>query len=348
MSNQITLILFLIYSITNAQMRDHSRILPFKEVYAKVETQPVVSIDDAADDICIWGNPEHIEQSIIVGTDKKWGLISFALDGSLLNKFPFGKLNNVDIYEDFNHNGETFPLIFGSNRTDNTIDIYRLFPNGHLERLNQIKVPKLKDVYGITFYNGKRDKHLFISDKKGNIQQWMFGINQNLPALKLLRTIKVSSIVEGMVADEFHEKLYFAEENKGLWQVNVNIWESQKLKLIIKTDKDKLKADFEGVTLLEQPNGAGMIFFSIQGSNAYGMMDRKSKKFIGGFKIVQSDQIDSVEDTDGIDVSSISSKLFPRGVFIAQDGDNQGKNQNYKYVDLGDILDKFSVFNESD
>ena len=54
--------------------------------------------DDAADDVCIWYNPKDSNRSIVVGTDKKWGLISYALNGSILSKSPFGKINNIDIY----------------------------------------------------------------------------------------------------------------------------------------------------------------------------------------------------------------------------------------------------------
>ena len=43
----------------------------------------------------------------------------------------------------------------------------------------------------------------------------MFGLKGDLPDLKLLRTLKVKSIVEGMAAYEYYEKLYFAEENVG-------------------------------------------------------------------------------------------------------------------------------------
>ena len=277
-------------------MRDSSRILSFQTIPPKLETAPVISSDDAADDICIWHNLKDSDRSIVVGTDKQWGLISYALDGSLLSKSPFGKINNIDIYEDFSHQGEAYPILFGSNRTKKTIDIYRLFPDGKLQRLSQVKVPGFRDVYGITFYNGELQKYVFLSDKKGNIQQWMFGIHENLPDLKLLRTLNVKSIVEGMVADEYYDKLYFAEENVGLWEANAHPWEDEGFNLLIATDKEHLLADFEGVTLMERPNGEGMIFFSVQGNNAYGIVDRKSKTFLGGFRIVDSNDIDAVED----------------------------------------------------
>ena len=336
---ELIILFTLSYFFTNAQMRDSSRILSFETIPPELETDPVISSDDAADDVCIWYNPKDSNRSIVVGTDKKWGLISYALNGSILSKSPFGKINNIDIYEDFSYQGGAYPLLFGSNRSEKTIDIYRLFPDGKLQRLNQIKVPELREVYGITFYGGEQHRYVFLSDKKGRIQQWMFGLRGDLPDLKLLRTLKVKSTVEGMVADEHYEKLYIAEENKGLWEVNVLPWKDKAFQLLIATDKDQLLADFEGITLMERPNGEGMIFISIQGNNAYGVVDRKSKKFLGGFRIGNNNDIDAVDDTDGIDLATFSSRLFPQGVFIAQDGYNGAENQNYKFVDLGRILD---------
>src|SRR5262249_13638526 len=43
--------------------------------------------------------------------------------------------------------------------------------------------------------------------------------------------------------------------------------------------------------------------------------------------------IDAVSGTDGIDATSASlGPAFPQGMFIAQDGENDGCNQNFKFV----------------
>ena len=51
------------------------------------------------------------------------------------------------------------------------------------------------------------------------------------------------------------------------------------------------------------------------------------------FRIVTGNGIDEVSETDGIYVTTESlGSMFPKGVFIAQDGlDNKGK-QNFKLV----------------
>ena len=72
-----------------------------KEVVADLETSPVISNDDAADDICIYENVDSPDSSIIIATDKKYGLVVYNLNGQIINHYPFGRVNNVDIINKF-------------------------------------------------------------------------------------------------------------------------------------------------------------------------------------------------------------------------------------------------------
>jgi 3-phytase len=48
---------------------------------------------------------------------------------------------------------------------------------------------------------------------------------------------------------------------------------------------------------------------------------------------VAGDKIDRVTETDGIDVTTANlGPLFPKGVFIAQDGADDSGKQNFKLV----------------
>ena len=67
------------------------------QVAATVETEPVPSKDDAADDPCVWIYPTAPSRSTIIGTDKKDGLAVYDLAGHTLQYLPDGRLNNVDI-----------------------------------------------------------------------------------------------------------------------------------------------------------------------------------------------------------------------------------------------------------
>lgn len=315
--------------------------IKYFEVTPSVETEPVSSTDDAADDIAIWINDLSVENSIIIGTNKQTGLDTYNLSGNMIKSYKFGRINNVDVFQEFNVGKEKFPLVIGSNRTDNTIFLGRLYPDGSINKILK-NDPKsfIEEVYGITSYNSNDVDYVFISGKDGALEQWLIEDNKGTLNMSLIRTIKFNSIVEGLVSDTYYEKLYVAEETIGLWEININPNIDLNKKLIFKTDKRYFKPDFEGVTLYKKDNGEGYIFLSVQGSNSYAVLDRKSKEFKSVFRIIKSNNIDSVSDTDGIDLSQLSTNKFLEGLFIVQDGDNDNQNQNFKFVNLSSILDK--------
>ena len=337
---KITVILFL-YSISylNGQEGDNSPSFLFEKIKADGETEPVRSSGDAADDVAIWVNPNNHDQTIVIGTDKKWGLITYNLKGEILSEVQEGRINNVDVLPLIKTENKTsFPIICSSNRSDNSVIFHRLYPTGRLQSIDKFKFfPNLKEVYGICFYEDNDHIYLFVSDKKGTIEQWDMGSKNFFTKAKLIRTIKVRSTVEGMVGDPFYKKLYFAEEKKGLWQINVYPDKDLDKKLILKTDKKILKADWEGLALWEKQNGYGFILISIQGSNKFCFVSRKTKQIVKTFEIKSTPQIDGVEDTDGLALKVFKSDLFPEGILVVQDGKNGVENQNFKYISLSKL-----------
>ncbi len=320
----------------NSQEPNSLGSLTYKEVYADVETEPVYASDDAADDICVLENNLFPDKSLIISSDKKYGIIVYNLKGEKIHDYKLGRINNVDIIPSPNRKGHY--IVCASNRTYNSIDLYLFNSNGEIIKLLlRQEVKSFKDVYGITFYNGSVNNYLFISDKRGRVEQWIYNNNEENPKISKVRTLKFSSIVEGIVADEFYGKVYIAQERVGIWQVNVNPSISENRKLVFRKNK-YMKPDFEGLSLRSEPNGKGQLIASIQGSNGYLLIDRQELHPILFFRITSSELIDGTSETDGIDVSMISTTLFPNGFFIAQDGDNDGLNQNFKIVDLQKII----------
>ena len=67
------------------------------QVPAAVETESVPSAGDAADDPAIWVHPSDPAQSLVVGTDKRSGLLVFDLAGTRTQYLELGNPNNVDL-----------------------------------------------------------------------------------------------------------------------------------------------------------------------------------------------------------------------------------------------------------
>ena len=332
---RILIVLFSISSL-NAQGPNDLGSLLYKEVTANVETEPVFAGDDAADDMCVLENFNNPESSLIISSDKKYGIIVYDLKGVKLYDYEVGRINNVDILPSRSFQNKY--IVAGTNRTYNSIDIYLFNSKGELENLILRKeIPSLKDVYGVTFYRDDFNTYLFISDKKGNVEQWSYNNDEVNSEIKFVRKLKFSSLVEGLVADESKGKIYIGQERKGIWELNAfPSFDSQK-KLIFKKSKN-FKPDFEGLALRDDGNGEGYLIASVQGSNGYLIIDRKSLDAKIFFRIIDGDKIDGTTETDGIDVTSIKTLKFPNGFFIAQDDDNDGLNQNFKLVDWNKIL----------
>jgi 3-phytase len=89
----------------------------------------------------------------------------------------------------------------------------------------------------------------------------------------------------------------------------------------------------EGLAIYALPDGTGYLLASSQGNNRFTAYAREGEnRYLGSFSIVDGD-VDGCSDTDGIEATSAAlGPAFPRGLFVAQDGSNQGGNQNCKLV----------------
>jgi 3-phytase len=318
----------------------NANIKSVKAIIADAETKPVPSIDDAADDACIWINPNNSLKSTIIGTNKKEGLIVYNLDGQELYSYQLGKINNVDIRNDFMLNDKKVSVVTATNRTLNTISIFIVKPTGELEEIAARPIlSNLKKIYGLAMYKSPKSNkfYVFVVGKYGGIEQWVLFAKDNKIDAKIVRVLTLNSIGEGIVADDFHAKVYIGEENVALWQFDAEP-EALKTKIKVASTTDvNMKDDFEGVTLYDAGNGKGYIILSSQGNNSYAVFDRVTNKYQGSFSLKDGVSIDGTNDTDGIDVTSFNfGKKYSKGFFIAQDGANtQGKdtlNQNFKIV----------------
>ena len=214
-------IVLLAVNFLNAQEPNNLGSLLYKEVIANVETEPVFAGDDAADDMCVLENFNNPEKSLIISSDKKYGIIVYDLDGVKLYDYEVGRINNVDILP--SRSIQNKYIVAGTNRTYNSIDIYSFNSKGELENLILRKeIPSLKDVYGVTFYRDEFNTYLFISDKKGNVEQWSYNNDEVNSEVKFVRKLRFSSLVEGLVADESKGKIYMGQERKGIWELNAS------------------------------------------------------------------------------------------------------------------------------
>jgi 3-phytase len=149
-----------------------------------------------------------------------------------------------------------------------------------------------------------------------------------------VRAFEVGSVSEGCVADDPLRRLYVAEESGGIWRYGAEPGSGQARTLVDSTGGGgHLVADVEGLAIARGRRGRGFLAASSQGNSTFVLYTRGTNAYVRTFRIVAG-RIDAVSDADGIEVTTRRlGRLFPRGVFVAQDGRNEPSgHQNFKLV----------------
>lgn len=306
---------------------------PAVAVFATAETEPVgTANEDAADDPAIWRNAESPADSLIVATDKKGGLYVYDLAGKVKHYAARPGLNNVDLVDMGNQ-----IVVFASDRSDLAnarIALFRLDPaRGRLDDIATLASGP-GEAYGIC---GRRDGErlrVYTALKSGMIGEWLIRFSAASPQIQQLRTMQVPSQPEGCAVDDRNGTLYIGEEAGGIWRFFDGTEQGE---LVAEVDNRHLVADLEGLALVPDGRDGGWLYASSQGDNTYMRYALPSMTPAGRFRIAAG-QFGATEETDGIEAKRGNfGPAFPGGIFIAQDGINEARAQNFKMVPLDEI-----------
>jgi 3-phytase len=323
---------------------------------ADAETHPVLATehDDAADDPAFWYNKENPEGSLVFGTNKKDGVYAYDVHGKERGYYPLGKVNNIDIRQEIIYRGDTFDVLAGSNRSDNSIIVYKIEKSGSINPLipnHVIDTTEINEVYGFCLYkNAQGELFYIVNGKNGVIHAYHFIELGGYMKLELWKLWKLNSQPEGMVADDEFGWLYIGEEEKGIWKVDLTDGRSEPriLDSSQSSTNPAIRYDIEGLSIYYGEEGNGFLLASSQGNFSYALFDRVSNEYVGSFKIEAGPVTDGVEETDGLEVFSGSiGEKYPKGIIIFQDGFNydggQLKSQNFKILDIRKVLELMNL-----
>src|SRR5262249_11743102 len=108
--------------------------------------------------------------------------------------------------------------------------------------------------------------------------------------------------------------------------------------LVASVGEHALEADVEGLALYCARGGKGYLIASSQGNSVFNVYSREDGHPYLLTIDPQPGVVGDVEHTAGIAVTNRpTSPDFPRGLFVAQDGDNKPANQNFKLFGWEDI-----------
>lgn len=310
---------------------------PAVTVSARAETPPVgTAREDAADDPAIWRNPADPAASLVVGTDKKGGLYVYDLKGAQRHFLAAPGLNNVDLID--LPDGRV--LVAASDRSDLTkVQLFLALldtDTGTLTPAGKI-VAGPGEGYGICMIAGPRAGEIvaFSAPKEGTIYRTVITAAGGRFTGSTTTLAQIPTQTEGCIADPRTGTLYIGEEDAGIWAIDIATGAKR---LVATIDSRTLVADVEGLAIAPQGKDGGYLVASSQGDNAYAVFRLPGVTPVGRFRIAQG-AFGSVEETDGIALDHRNfGPDFAGGLFIAQDGVNAPRAQNFKYVRWDEIL----------
>jgi len=325
------------------------------EIAADAETGPVNAPpgSDAADDPAVWIHPYNPSKSILYGSDKTGGIVSYDLSGNILSFIAAGRINNIDIAYNLKLQNTTIDICGGTNRSLNAIDIYKINPeSGALEFILDTTLPsKVNEVYGFCFYHSPFSgiNYAILCGKDGVIEHYEIIEGNEKLSLVPVGSYDIGSQPEGLVADHKHGFLYIAEENHCIWKVNAEpgIHNITKLAYSSENNNPNIEYDLEGLAIYYTSSDHGYLLASSQGNSSFAIYDRfYENRYIGSFRITNG-IVDGTSETDGIDVVNLGlGNSFPDGLFIAQDDRNDSSGsqqpQNFKLAGWNKIAGLFN------
>jgi 3-phytase len=324
-----------------------------KSIRASAETPPVPSSDDAADDPAIWIHPQDRTKSLVIGTDKKSGMLVYDLEGNQIQFLGDGEPNNVDIRQAVVIDGRVVDIAVTSDRADNSIGLYSVTADG-LERLGRV-ASILPEPYGICMASFNDALQAIVSYKTGELVLYDLAYADQEWSAKTTLLARFDSQLEGCSVDESLGYLYVGEEVRGIWGLHVahhnGVWMKSEARLLDEIESDSgLVADVEGLDWFVTSSGERMLVVSSQGNDSFAIysvdaLDGVSLNFRGRFRVQEDlagSGIDGAQETDGLAVTGSNlNAQYPEGLLVIQDGFNapEGSAQNFKFIDLRELSD---------
>ncbi|WP_399066783.1 phytase [Streptomyces winkii] len=314
-----------------------------------------------------------------------------------------GRFNNVDIVYGFGLNGHATDLALVSDRGRDRMRAYAIDPKAVAAGkppLTDVTAPGARPVfaadedevdeqhtaYGLAAYSDDGDAYAVVS-RRAETRLRLLKLNEedgrvgyttedtaDLPGSFTLPGGKKwtpcadpgeHAQVEGMSVDQEKHVLYAAQEDVGLWRVDLDdgrfagpslfdkvrefgvpwTYDEEKEECVLDTDHDPghggshLSADAEGVTVYHAGDGKGYVLASSQGDDTFAVYGRGGRgSYLGSFTVTDGPDTDGVQHSDGATALNVPlGKAFPRGVLVTHDGeetpaDGEREGTDFKFV----------------
>jgi 3-phytase len=308
---------------------------------ASAQTDGMASWGDAADDPAIWIHPRDAARSLVLGTNKKQGLLVYDLQGRQQQLLEAGRLNNVDVRQRVRLGGRSVDLAVATQRDEKALALFEIDPDGWLRDVGRVAT-ELQDIYGTCLYQPPEGGlEVIANDKDGRFVQYRLELRDGVYGAQPVRRFQLASQPEGCVADDQQGRLFIGEEDVGIWSLSARA-EAAASPTQVMAVGPRLVADVEGLALYHGEK-ASYLVASSQGNNSFVVLDAQPPHaYRGAFRIGLNPEagIDGVSETDGLEATAINlGGPFAEGMLVVQDGYKRlpDGTQNFKYLPWRDV-----------
>ncbi|MGH3117550.1 MAG: phytase [Gaiellales bacterium] len=314
-----------------------------------------------------------------------------------------GRFNNVDIVYGFELDGRRTDLALVSDRGRDRLRAYAISPAaaaageppltevtaagvGPVFAKDEAEVDEQRTAYGLASFSHDGDAYAVVSQREETRLKLLQlkDVNGRIgyateDAVDLPGSFRLPdgkpwtpcadpgerAQVEGMAVDQEERVLYAAQEDVGLWRIDLDdeefgtpalfdkvreygvpwTYDAAKEECVLDTANDPghggthLSADAEGVTVYHAAGGKGYVLASSQGDDTFAVYGRDGRtSYIGSFAVTDGPAADGVQHSDGAMALNVPlGRTFPKGVLVTHDGeatpaDGEREGTNFKFV----------------
>ncbi|MDG9717193.1 phytase [Streptomyces sp. DH24] len=314
-----------------------------------------------------------------------------------------GRFNNVDVVYGFELNGRRTDLVVVSDRGRDRIRTYAVDPAAvaagrpplrdvtaadaaPVFAAHEAEVDDQHTAYGLAAYRDDDDAYVVVSQRsETRVRLLRLEDRGGRVGYRTEDTLALPSAfrlpngtdwtpcadpgegpqVEGMAVDQEEHVLYAAQEDVGLWRVDLDdaefgtprivdrvreygtpwTYDAEEEECVLDTAHDPgfggehLSADAEGAAVYHAADGTGYVLASSQGDNTFTVYERDGgNAYVGSFAVTDSAATDGVQHSDGSTVVNVPlGTRYPKGLLVTHDGeatpaDGDREGTNFKLV----------------
>lgn len=293
------------------------------------------------DDPAIWINPDNIEESLIIGTDKNvdGALYVYNLEGKIQQDKVVRDLkrpNNVDIAYGLRLGDKTIDIAVTGERITHNMRVFSLpdmkpVDGGGIPMFEGETGVEYRDLMGVALYTRPTDGAIFaiMGRKTGptdGTYLWQYHLTGNADGTvkaELVRKFgKYSGLneIEAIAVDDELGYIYYSDEGVGLRKYYADPEKGNEELAFV--SNENFAEDNEGISIYNAGNGKGYILVSDQQANEFHFYPREGSAGNPHSHPLLKEVKVTTNESDGSEMSSLAfNKNFPNGLFVAMSDD---------------------------